>query len=202
MTEYTDPTKRNAPAGGRAVVPPRDRDLSDGDGITQANDGPPYDTRHTAADPGHVHREEDVDNDDKALPSNKVPALLLAALAVGLAILTVILDATEFDLAALVVGIIAVAVGAVATYMASNDARASPVVPALCLTAAAIALLITFTDLLTAETGAADLADPDGATIVAPTTIDDSDVPADPANIVEGTPEQRDIASDAVRQVE
>ena len=106
------------------------------------NEGPPYDRSHTAADPGHVHREEDVDNDEKRLPSESNLSLILSGVGVVLAILGVILLVANAYVLATVLAVSAVVTCGVATLLSWNDARGSPVVPGICALAALVVLIV------------------------------------------------------------
>ena len=188
----------------RVTPPPMEndprRDPSNGQPVGQPvaagdarDEGPPYDRSHTAADPGHVHREEDVDNDDKRLPSESNLAIILGGVAALLAVLAVILDAVDFDLLATILAVSGVITGVIATLLAWNDARGSPVVPGLCTAAAVIVLIIIFMDILGADTKARAIRDNAGTTLTAPADGTARQPPADPADIIEGTPAQRDL---------
>src|SRR5688572_7230786 len=120
-------------------------------------DGPPYTRRHTSADPSNVVTETQVPNEQKALPSQKGPALLLAFGGAGVALLALILDFYEMDTAAVVLGILAVIMTVIAVIMALNDARTGPAVPILCAVVAAIVLLVALLDGLDAPEAVANV---------------------------------------------
>ena len=143
----------------------------------RGNEGPPYDRTHGEADPGHVHREEDVANQDKALPSESNLAILLGGLAAVLAVAAVLCDAADFDVLATVLAVSGVITGLVATAIAWNDARGSPVVPGICTAAAVIVLVIIFMDILGAKTKADALRDNVGP--------GGRDAPANPAAVID-----------------
>ena len=134
----------------RVTPPPMEndprRDPSNGQPVARGgdagNEGPPYDRTHSAADPGHVHREEDVANDDKRLPSESNLSLILSGVGVVLAILGVILLVSNAYVLATVLAVSAVVTCGVATLLSWNDARGSPVVPALCALAALVVLVV------------------------------------------------------------
>ena len=147
-----------------------------------------YTTEHTAADPAHVHREEDVANDDKAMPSENHMANILAFAGAGVALLAVVLDYLEIDVVAVILAIIGLLMAIVGLVMAWNDARGSVVAPLLCTFATAVVLLVALLDVLDVEERV-----PQGAEAVEPlTTVEPEEIPADPAEI------DADVASDAV----
>ena len=114
-------------------------------------DGPPYTRRHTSADPSNVVTETQVPNEQKALPSQKGPAMLLAFGGAGVALLAVILDFYEMDTAAVILAILAVLMTVIAVIMALNDVRTGPAVPVLCAIVAAVVLLVALLDVLDAD---------------------------------------------------
>ena len=164
------------PAGG---VPARE------DVTRDDNEGPPYDRRETAADPSHVHREEDVSNEDKALPSESNLSLILAGVALVLAIVAVILDAADFDAVSIVLAVSAVVVGGIATLMSWNDARGSPVVPGIVTAVAAVVLIISLLDVLGADEKARAIRDNETNLAAPAGTTVNGKAPANPAAIVD-----------------
>ena len=119
---------------GRPVTPP------DGPYEHRHDEKLDYTSENAARDT--VAREEYVDNDDKALPSDRNTSLFVAIGAAVLAVLAIVLAfAMDWDAVGTVVAVIAVIVGGIATLMAVGDARASPVAPAI-VTVAAIAVAI------------------------------------------------------------
>ena len=176
----------------RVTPPPMEndprRDPSNGQPVAAGdarNEGPPYDRSHTAADPGHVHREEDVANENKALPSESNLAIILGGVAALLAVLAVILDAVNFDLLATILAVSGVITGVIATLLAWNDARGSPVVPGLCAAAAVVVLIIIFMDILGADTKARAIRDNADTVITAPADGSARQPPANPAAIID-----------------
>lgn len=111
-------------------------------------DPPPYPREHTAADPSNVVTETQVPNEAKALPSQKGPAMLLAFGGAGVALLAVILDYYEMDLAALLLAIVAVLMTVLAVIMAVNDQRTGAAAPTMCAIAAGVVLLVGLGDVL------------------------------------------------------
>lgn len=111
-------------------------------------DPPPYGRTHTRADPSHVVTETQVPNEAKALPSQKGPALLLGFGGAAVALVAVILDFYEFDLAALLLAILAVVMTVAAVVMAVNDQRTGAGAPILCAIAAGVVLLVGLADVL------------------------------------------------------
>ena len=177
----------------RVTPPPMEndprRDPSNGQPVARGgdarNEGPPYDRTHSAADPGHVRREEDVANDDKRMPSESNLAIILGGVAALLAVLAVILDAADVDLLATILAVSGVVTGVIATLLAWNDARGSPVVPGLCAAAAVVVLIIILMDILGADTKARALRDNAGTTLTAPADGSVREPPANPAAIID-----------------
>ncbi len=114
-----------------------------------------YTTEHTGADPETVIREEFVDNDDKALPTNKNRSLFISIAAAVLSILAIILAfVMDLDWLGFVVALVALLGAVLATMMAWNDARTSPIVPGLVALATAVVAIIVLMDALDAEENA------------------------------------------------
>lgn len=109
---------------------------------------PPYPPRHTAADPSTVVTETQVPNEQKALPSQKGSALVLAFGGAAVALAAVILDFYEWDAAAILLAIIAVLMTVVSVVMALNDARAGAGAPILCAIVAGVVLIVALMDVL------------------------------------------------------
>lgn len=145
-------------------------------------DPPPYRQRHTAADPSNVVTETEVPNEQKALPSQKGPALMLAFGGAAVALLAVILDWMELDTIAVILAVVAVLMTVIAVVMALNDVRTGAATPILCAIVASIVLLVTLLDVLDADEAVEDLREENLERL---DTADD-DVPADPADIIEG----------------
>ena len=130
-----------------------------GSGSATAADGP-YNHRHDEKldytsehrDADTVVREEYVDNDDKALPTNKYLILALSAIATVLSILGIVFAlGLEMDLVGFLFAIAGIVVAAIATVMGVNDARASPVLPALVTLVAVVVGVITLLDWMEAD---------------------------------------------------
>ena len=111
-------------------------------------DPPPYPPVHTAADPSNVVTETQVPNEAKALPSQKGPAMALAFGGAAVALVAVILDFYELDLAALLLAIVAVIMTLTAVIMAVNDQRTGAGAPIMCAVAAGVVLLVGLGDVL------------------------------------------------------
>ena len=111
-------------------------------------DPPPYPPTHTAADPSNVITETQVPNEAKALPSQKGPAMLLGFGGAAVALLAVILDFYELDLAALLLALVAVLMTVIAVVMAINDQRTGAAAPIMCAIAAGVVLLVGLGDVL------------------------------------------------------
>lgn len=109
---------------------------------------PPYPPRHTAADPSAVVTETQVPNEQKALPSQKGSALVLAFGGAAVALAAVILDYYEQDTAAIILAIVAVLMTVVAVVMALNDARTGAGAPILCAIVASVVLIVALMDVL------------------------------------------------------
>ncbi len=155
-------------------------------------DQPPYERRHTSADPSSVVTETQVPNENKALPSQKGPALVLAFAGAGVALLAVILEWMHLDLMALVLAIVAMLMTIVAVVMALNDQRTGAGAPIACAAAAAIVLLVVLLDVMGAPEAVQDVRE--DIRDDTQQRLDDADndtvnPPADPADIVEGEAE-------------
>ena len=111
-----------------------------------------YTTEHTAASPEHVRREEYVDNDDKALPSDSNTSLFVSIGAAVVAILAIVVTfAIDADLVGFIISVAALVMGIVAVAMAYGDARASVVTPAIVTVACVIVSVLCLMDLLDVE---------------------------------------------------
>ena len=157
-------------------------------------DGPPYTRRHTSADPSNVVTETQVPNEAKALPSQKGPALMLAFGGAAVALIAVILDWMDLDTLAVILAVVAVLMTVVAVIMALNDVRTGAATPILCAIVASIVLLVALLDVLDADEAVEDIRDDirddtQQRLDAADGDADGREIPADPADIVEGTDE-------------
>ncbi len=146
---------------------------------------PRYPREHTSADPSNVVTETEVPNEQKALPSQKGPALLLAFGGAAVALLAVILDYFEADVIALVLGIVAVLMTAVSVIMAVNDVRTGRTTPVLCLIVSAIVLAVILLDVLDVDEAIREEQLERQLDTREALDENDADVPADPADIVD-----------------
>jgi hypothetical protein len=163
---------------------------------------------HTAADPSNVVTEKEVANEDKALPTQKPIILVLAFGGAAVALAAVILEYMRLDLVALIVAVVAVVMTLLSVMMAWGDMRAGRTVPAICLAASIVVLLVILFDVMGVDDTVRDVRqdqrdavrqEPGATGVTGATTVDDRRVPADPADIVQGTPQQQDLGSPAER---
>jgi phosphotransferase system glucose/maltose/N-acetylglucosamine-specific IIC component len=98
-----------------------------------------------------VVTETEVPNEQKALPSQKGPALMLAFGGAAVALVAVILDYYEFDLLALLLAILAALMTVLAVMMALSDVRTGAGAPIMCAIAAGVVLIVGLMDVLDAD---------------------------------------------------
>jgi hypothetical protein len=107
-----------------------------------------YRSEGTGADPETVVREERVDNDDKALPTDNRTVLLLSIVAFGLSLLAVVFSyGVELEWLGVLLGIIATIIGVIATVSAYGDQRTGIVTPLLATILALVVTILCFTDM-------------------------------------------------------
>lgn len=191
-----DPRIKNPPQDHPAAPPP-----PAGEGVTTSSAAPrnehaaharehyDYQTEHTTADPDRVPQG----------PSESYVPLIVALVAAAIALVAVFFDYMEADTLALVLAIIALVTGIVSIAMGWTDARAGVGAPIFCTIVAAVVLGVVLLDVLDVD----ERVDPDAVNreMVGDddgdlSTVESDEIPEDPADIVEGTPEQRDITRD------
>ena len=151
------------------------------------NTRPPYSRQHTGADPSNVVTETQVPNEAKALPSQKGPAMVLAFGGAAVALLAVILDFYEIDTIAVVLAIVAVLMTIVSVIMAINDVRTGRTTPILCAIVSAVVLVVALMDVLDVDDAIEERQDAIREnTSQRLDPAGDGEIPADPADIVEG----------------
>lgn len=149
--------------------------------VRQARQNYDYDTEHTTADPARVPQG----------PEESYLPLIVALASAAIALVAVILDYFEVDTLALILAVVAL-IGALASIaMAWTDARAGIGTPIFCTVVAAVVLGVVLLDVLDVD----ERVNPEGVNR-AVVGDNDVDVPEDPADIIEGTPEQRNLVDD------
>lgn len=162
-----------SPAAGETPATPPDH----AEHVRHARQNYDYDTEHTTADPDRVPQG----------PEESYLPLMVAFTSAAIALVAVIFDYFEADTVGLVLAIVALIGGVVSIGMAWTDARAGVGTPILCTVVAAVVLAVVLLDVL-------DVEELDPASVNRGLVGDD--IPEDPADIIEGTPQQRDITAD------
>lgn len=179
-------------ADPRIKNPPRDTPSKAPPPATTAAGTPPDHAEHVQhARQNYDYNTEHTDADADPGPEESYLPLIVAVLSALIALVAVVMDYSGFDMLGLILAIVALLGGLVSIAMGWTDARAGIGTPIFCTIVAAVVLGVVLLDVM----GVDERVDPDGVNR-AVVGDDDVDVPEDPADMVEGTPEERNLVDE------